>query len=272
MSAREKEFRELILILRDALSGLAGRGESFHDQMVETGVRLSRLSELEDIRTLKRRLTEEVDSLKRAVEEKHREDRAHFSELTERVCDLESTLEQTKKEASVDGLTGVANRRTYDQTLEEWIRRHAGQGTGFVYALVDLDDFKMVNDEHGHVVGDRVLRCAASALSDGVRKNDFVARYGGEEFAVMLADTKLANGRDRIADLVAKIGVSRYKYKHLGEARWVQFTVSAGVTEFVKGDDVESLVQRADEALYQAKRRGKNRVMTKKKGLFSRLG
>ena len=86
-------------------------------------------------------------------------------------------------------------------------------------------------------------------------------------FAVILADTKLANGRDRIADLVAKIGVSRYKYKHLGEARWVQFTVSAGVTEFVKGDDVESLVQRADEALYQAKRRGKNRVMTKKKGL-----
>jgi len=272
VSAREGELRELIQLLRDALEALAGRGDKFHGDMVETGARLSRLSELEDIRTLKRHLSQEVDTLKKVVEEKHREEQASVSELTDRVGTLEATLQQTKKQATLDGLTEIPNRRAFDETLRDWVQFHSDAKSSFVLGMVDLDDFKRINDEHGHVVGDRVLRCAASSLAAGVRKGDFVARYGGEEFAVMLSGANLKSGRERMTQLVASIGQSRYKYQKEGEERWVYFTVSAGLTEFVRGDEPEVILQRADDALYGAKRRGKNCVVTKKKGLLGRLG
>ncbi len=272
LTTRERELRELILLMRDAMESLAGNGQDFHGQMVETGMRLSRLSELEDIRTLKKRLSQEVDTLKRVVEQKHRDEQAQFSELTERVGVLEATLELTKRQATLDELTGVPNRRSLDQTLREWVQTYAETKRTFVLGMVDLDDFKAINDEHGHVVGDRVLRCAASSLSGGVRGDDFVARYGGEEFAVILSDTNLRAGRERMDELVARIGQSRYKYQRHGEDRWVYFTVSAGITEYARGDEPEVILQRADEALYGAKRKGKNCVVTKKKGLLGRLG
>lgn len=271
-TTRERELRELILLMRDALDSLAGSGQDFHGQMLESGLRLSRLSELEDIRTLKKRLSEEVDSLKRVVEQKQRDEQAQFSELTERVGVLEATLELAKKQATIDELTGVPNRRSLDETLRDWVQNYAATKQTFVVGMIDLDDFKQINDEHGHVVGDRVLRCAASSLSSGIRKEDFVARYGGEEFAVILSDTNLRAGRERMEELVSRIGQSRYKYQRKGEDRWVYFTVSAGITEYARGDEPEVILQRADEALYGAKRRGKNCVVTKKKGLLGRLG
>ena len=262
---REQEFRELIQMLRDALLSLAGDSQAFHGQLVETSARLNRLLELDDIRALKSRLTQEVEALKRTVEQRQREEQAHFSELTERVGALQSTLEQTKNQAALDAPTEVPNRGSFDDTLRGWIRSHEASKHSFILCMVDLDDFKHINDEHGHVVGDRVLKCAATALAEGIREEDFVARYGGEEFAVMLAGTSLKQAQERISELVQRIGVSRYKYRQFGEDRLVHFTVSAGLTEFARGDTPEQLVTRADDALYLAKKRGKNRVATKKK-------
>ena len=268
---REQEFRELIQMLREALLSLAGDSQSFHGQLIETSVRLNRLLELDDIRALKSRLTDEVDALKRSVEQRQRDEQAHFSELTERVGALQSTLEQTKNQAALDALTEIPNRGSFDETLRAWICSHEGSKRSFILCMVDLDDFKHINDEHGHVVGDRVLKCAASLLAAGIRESDFVARYGGEEFALMLGGTNLKQAQTRLSALVQRIGASRYKYKQLGEEHLVHFTVSAGLTEFAKDDTPEQLVTRADDALYLAKKRGKNRVATKRKGLLGLL-
>jgi len=270
-AAREQEFRELIQMLRDALATLAGNSQKFHGQLVRTSERLSNLEDLNDIRTLKSRLTEEVVELKRAVREKQRQEQAHHSELAERVGTLEHKLERTKKEAALDALTGVPNRRSFDETIREWVHAYKGVKRGFVLGMIDLDDFKKINDEHGHVVGDRVLKCAAAALVEGIREGDFVARYGGEEFAILLASTALREEQERLEELVQSIGGARYKYTHLGEELWVRFTVSAGLTEYTPGDGPEELIRRADDALYLAKKRGKNGVATKKKRLFGIL-
>ena len=268
---RESEFRELIEMLRTALANFASDSQEFHGQLLRTSEELTRLQDLDDIRTLKSRLSDEVNQLKQAVERRQKRAQEHESSLTEKIDVLETKLERTKRQATLDALTGVANRGCFDETLAYWIReRDARQGT-FALAMIDLDDFKMINDEHGHVVGDRVLRCAADALTSNIREDDFVARYGGEEFAVLMNDANLRTAQKRLTQIVDEIGASRYKYTQFGENHWIRFTVSAGITEFSRGDTRESIVTRADQALYVAKKRGKNRVEMKKKRRLSLL-
>jgi diguanylate cyclase len=268
---REQELRELIAVLQEALATLSGDSDRYHGSLMQTSARLSRLAGLDDLRTLKSQLTKEVEALKRTVEEQRKKDREQFGALSKRVVTLETRLQHSQQEASMDSVTEIPNRRSFDTSVVEWTTRHQKSGKTFALAMVDIDDFKKINDQHGHQVGDRVLKCAAQAISGGVRKSDFVARYGGEEFVVMLSDATLKEGRERMNVLVETIAAARYKYRQLGEEKWVNFTVSVGVTEFGKGDDPQSLVARADEALYEAKRRGKNTVRVRKKkrlGLF----
>ena len=134
-------------------------------------------------------------------------------------------------------------------------------------ALADIDNFKMINDAHGHPIGDRVLVGAAQILSGSLRPADFVARYGGEEFAILLSGMKLAGAEARIGDLLKTIAAHRFEY----ESGSLQFTLSCGMAEFVKGDTADVLIARADDALYDAKRKGKNRVVTAKKSVLKSL-
>ena len=120
-------------------------------------------------------------------------------------------------------------------------------------ALADIDNFKMINDAHGHPIGDRVLVGAAQILSGSLPARRLVARYGGEEFAILLAGMKLAGAETRIGDLLKTIAAHRFEYE-LGS---LQFTLSCGMAEFVKGDTADALIARADDALYEAKRKGK---------------
>ncbi|TDI45974.1 MAG: GGDEF domain-containing protein [Acidobacteria bacterium] len=108
-------------------------------------------------------------------------------------------------------------------------------------------------------------------LATKVSAEDFVARYGGEEFVLMFAKTSMKDAQRRMEVLIKRIAAAKYKYQLSGVTQQVSFTVSAGLAEFTRGDTLEELVKRADDALYQAKRRGKNRVVVKRKSFLARL-
>ena len=162
-----------------------------------------------------------------------------------------------ERQALVDGLTGIANRRQCEDALTAEIARAERLGSTLTLVLADLDDFKMVNDAHGHAVGDDVLRKFAAALRSTVRDSDLAGRWGGEEFLLLLPGAD-ATGGALLADRVRATFSERSFAGRDGET--VTVTCSFGVAQHRPGDDARELFASADRALYRAKRAGKNRV------------
>lgn len=157
-----------------------------------------------------------------------------------------------------DGLTGVYNRRFLEKRLEEEYQRHVRYSRGFSIIMFDLDFFKKVNDTHGHLCGDLILKGVSGKIASLVRKTDFLARYGGEEFCCLLPETDLACAlllAERFRQTVADM-------KHLYQGAEITVTVSLGVAAMVPELSCpDALLKKADEALYEAKRTGRNRVV-----------
>lgn len=163
-------------------------------------------------------------------------------------------LEQVQKQAETDALTGVANRRTFQATLEREMSRAARNGEQLTLAMFDIDHFKSLNDTYGHQVGDQVLQKVAAALVEASRDFDTPARYGGEEFAVILPS---CSTRESLA-------VAERLRKSFGDIEGLpveKITASSGVATFpTHAGDMDSLIKAADEALYESKRAGRDRV------------
>lgn len=178
------------------------------------------------------------------------------SKLRQMTASLSARSETLEMEALTDGLTGTQNRRYFDDALREYIVefRRIDKPVGLM--ILDLDHFKQVNDNHGHDIGDRVLRAVGSCLRDMTRYHDVVARLGGEEFAIvtpnMSADglQKLAERiRDAIASLIIPTGRGK-----------LRVTTSVGLAIWDGKETAEEFYRRADRQLYEAKRQGRNRV------------
>jgi diguanylate cyclase (GGDEF)-like protein len=160
--------------------------------------------------------------------------------------------------ARTDGLTGLLNHRTFMEKLSEEYRRIDRDPRPFSILLMDIDKFKNVNDTHGHPVGDTALKAVAKVLTDTARGSDFVARYGGEEFAIGMVDTNI-KGAAQMAERVRKL-MERTVAARVG-SQDLTVTLSIGVSSFPEDTkNLSDLVNMADDALYQAKRSGRNRV------------
>lgn len=172
---------------------------------------------------------------------------------------LKSKMAQYREDSLKDPLTRIANRRGFEKNLKERIDQAIADKTPLCLIVADIDYFKKVNDTHGHLVGDNVLRMVAATIKDLIKGKDRVARLGGEEFAILLPDTPF-DGAMKLADDI-RLAFERLdlKKKNTGESLG-KITLSFGVSIFKKPESAEDFVNRADRALYQSKNAGRNRV------------
>jgi two-component system cell cycle response regulator len=168
---------------------------------------------------------------------------------------LRDALAQGVELALTDQLTGLSNRRVLDTRLPAEVDRAAETGAPLSVLLIDLDHFKTINDTHGHDVGDRVLEQFAKVLQDEVRAIDVACRQGGEEFAVVMPGADIDMARSAAERLRARVAGEEF-------VKGLRITVSLGVSGFEAGDTAARMIKRADRALYAAKQRGRNRVVT----------
>jgi diguanylate cyclase (GGDEF)-like protein len=161
--------------------------------------------------------------------------------------------------ANVDGLTGLFNRRWMNFFFKRQTTRALNDNKPMALLLADLDNFKQINDKYGHLVGDDILFAVASLLTQQIRPSDLLARYGGEEFALILPDTSILEAKQIAERVRAAVETSKFKLDN-GVGQDVNLTISVGITSLMLGDEMNSLLARADQALYQAKENGRNRV------------
>ena len=152
-----------------------------------------------------------------------------------------------------DGLTGLFSRGAFDSRLSESLKNSQDNEDSFALILFDVDKFKSINDTFGHVAGDKVLKKVAECLEETFRKDDFIARYGGDEFVVLIEQFSEEKARERISNFNKNLKKRRFVSHKAGE---IKLSVSAGTTMALKNDTFESLIERADKAMYESKQKG----------------
>lgn len=181
-------------------------------------------------------------------------------ETTVQIESLQEELVQARQEATIDALTGLQNRRGLDKKLDAALQTTAAEKTPLCILMIDIDHFKLINDNHGHLIGDKVLISVAKLLSNQVRGDDYIARYGGEEFVVVLQQTPIT-AAFTVAEKI-RGAVERLKLKQVKTGKALdQITVSLGVATFRYGESKEDLLHRCDQTLYRAKHLGRNRSL-----------
>ncbi len=221
---------------------------------------LSNLEDYEDITAIKSLVAGVLNDTKSMAE--HLEElRSKVNSSTNEIDILKQELESTRRDALTDGLTGVANRKCFDDTLRKAAAEAEAYDSPLSLIIADLDHFKSFNDTHGHQVGDQVLKVVGRTLIQCVKGQDTAARYGGEEFAVILPDTTVGHAAS-VAENIRKSVSSKKLRKKGSDDELGPITVSLGVSSYVPGEDLNELIERADRALYEAKKFGRNRVMS----------
>lgn len=228
------------------------------------------VQEAADLDDLKRVLENHLEGLLGTMDQ-HQQQRdareqevaARLKGLAERVAHMEQEalgfrehLEEQRQKALIDPLTGLPNRAAWSERLEHEIRQWQQHGNTLSLAMLDLDHFKRINDNYGHLAGDKVLKIIATVLRKRLRGADFIARFGGEEFVLLLPATTPTVGAKLLETLRAAIEACPFHFK--GER--VTITISMGLASFKPGEHSDLVLKRADQALYRAKNGGRNRV------------
>jgi len=177
------------------------------------------------------------------------------------IRNLRAALETTRAEALTDPLTGLANRRHFEEMLQKSIDQATLRREPFALVMADIDYFKRFNDAHGHLTGDQVLRLVARTMTDKLKDKAVISRFGGEEFGIILPEADLVAGKFG-AETVRQALLTRELIKRSTNENLGRITISLGVASYRRGDTAGSLVDRADQALMQAKRDGRNRTVT----------
>lgn len=246
----------ILAMVRETVATIGGEEATLHDNLTGSADRFERLAQTTDLAQIQALLLEEVAALRRMTLERRAAWERTLEDFGARVATLETQLDHTRQEAAVDPLTNVANRRTFERTIDEWLEPNR---PGFVIAMVDVDSFKGINDRFGHPVGDQVLVAVASTLARSLRGGDMVARLGGDEFVALAVGLTLTQAESRFAAIGRAVRDACAALGHEGLAA----TISIGLAERSAGDTRDTLQRRADTALYDAKKNGKGRVAAK---------
>lgn len=251
-----QQLRSIIAQTGAAIHATCNQAEATNDSFQKKSAILQDIGETEAGQTLLLEAIEEIQLLVASSQNMQRQ----LNEAQGELESLRNELAQVRHLAETDSLTGLMNRRAFDQTLAELVRRPAKQDTGTCLALLDIDHFKLINDNHGHAIGDNVIKFVAELLKKSALPQHHVARYGGEELAIIMPDTAKQTAWKISEDIRREMENSLLKRKNdhqpLGK-----ITISIGIAERLPEDSAESLIERADKALYRAKGDGRNKVV-----------
>ncbi len=251
------DLRDLTWNLIDALSRMAQQeaqdDATLHHQVRQMSLQVQQPESL-DVQSLCRTL----QSITLLITERERRHQQTLRQLESRVNHLMRELEQARRESTTDPLTGLYNRRAFEECLNHTVGLNRLFGYPATMMLIDIDHFKQVNDTYGHAVGDAVLQAVAELIVRVCkRRSDFAARYGGEEFAVIMRETVIREAQRIAQQLAAQV---HQQAIHVDNAEPIQVTVSIGVSELGTHESADEWFRRTDALLYQAKQAGRNRV------------
>ena len=222
----------------------------------------------EDIGQLKFTIAKNIDLIREGVEEyvgransrhevvdiRNKKLSSKISKMEKETEQLQQKLVENREKLLYDSLTGVHSRLAYDELIEQELARWRRHGSSFSYAILDIDNFKNINDQYGHSAGDKALKIIAKTMMQQIRKSDFIFRIGGEEFVVLLTNTEVSKAEVLVEKLRQAVKDSAFHFNQ----EQVSLSLSAGITETSDEDDSESIFERADSALYRAKNSGRN--------------
>ncbi|BBB25809.1 GGDEF domain-containing protein [Amphritea japonica] len=195
----------------------------------------------------------------REVAESQQQLGTQLTDVLKEVREIRKVINQVRDESHIDSLTGVSNRRAFDLALDSSIDKSLERKEPLCLLLCDIDSFKQFNDTYGHLIGDKVLQYVAKQLKKSIKGRDFVSRFGGEEFAIILPQTPLQNAEIVAEQLRVIVSKSKLRKAKSGDV-YGHVTLSFGVAELDPDETRNDLIERADRALYRAKKNGRNRV------------
>lgn len=201
-----------------------------------------------------------VAAATRAIEQRNRNLEAQLAQSSEEVKTLRGRIDSIRLESLTDPLTNLANRRAFDEKIEEAVAEALAEGHDLSVLIGDVDHFKKFNDTWGHATGDQVLRLVAQCFKANTKGRDTAARYGGEEFVVVMPHTSLTNAVTVANQIRLAVESKKIVKRSTGETLGA-ITVSVGAARYRPGESITDLLNRADQCLYAAKRNGRNRTV-----------
>jgi len=245
---KEKEMREIMIAVAVSAESLAERDQRYASQFGGLTTRLQSIAAMQDLSTIRRSVVQSAADMKAAVNKMTEENEESVAQLRAEVAHYRAKLEQSEAREAVDPLTGLANRRETEAQIQDrivWRRQ-------FCVAVFDLNGFKKINDVHGHVAGDNLLRKFATEMKAHFRSTDVVGRWGGDEFLVMI-DSTLAEAQASL-DRVRKWAFGEYTIETGKGLVQVPMRASIGVAAWDKKETMVELLARADAAMYAEKK------------------
>ncbi len=253
-------LKSLMTTFIDRLGDLTASTGEYHSKIEGYSQKIGKADNLTELSHILKDVMHDTRVIQASAMRSHEEllsSKKQADEAEARVRELEQELEQVSELVREDQLTGALNRRGLDETIERELKRSDRSKACVSVALLDIDNFKQLNDSLGHQAGDRALKHLTQVIKETLRPADSVGRYGGEEFLIVLPDTDLASAIEALQRLQRDL--TKKFFLHNNERILVTF--SAGVALRRENEDQEDLIGRADNAMYQAKQTGKNRVI-----------
>jgi diguanylate cyclase (GGDEF)-like protein len=241
------EVKELLIVMARAAESVGSRDLRCAGQISEVTSRLREIASLDDLTEIRASIKKSAADLKTSIDRMTIEGRALIDELQKQVICCRARLEEVEELASRDALTGVRSR----MNVENRIKDRIAAGTRFCVAMLDIDDFKRVNDQYGHVIGDELLKQFAGELRAVCRSTDVIGRWGGDEFIILLdcAMDEAIGQRDRLRKWVC----GNYTIEGSSGPTKLDLNISVGLAEYKPGEAMKALLARADDAMYEHK-------------------
>lgn len=253
-------LKRMVTCLVDNIETLSDSTGEYHDKIEHYSARMNQTEDVSVLNQLLVEIMSETEKVQTRIQGSRNDFLAAREEVDaaqRRIQQLESKLVQMGEKVLEDHLTGILNRRGLDSAFARESSRAERLQKPLSLAILDIDNFKLINDNHGHKVGDDALVYLVKAIQETVRPDDIVTRFGGEEFVILLPDTS----SEKAVLVVTQVRRSLTKGLFLHENRRLLITFSAGVAQWQPGESQKSVITRADGALYSAKKNGKNQVV-----------